>query len=101
MSIKLRPITEPFVGFLAQARRLLGFWVRFVGSVVVLSLVLGPFAPIAMVAFLLTLGLPILLLVLCIHRYKKSRDLPPPPNTPSDADDLYTEGDDAMLSKSA
>ena len=62
--IRLRPITEPFQGFLGQARRAVGFWAKFTGAVVVLSLIFGPFAPLAVVAFLLTLCLPILLLVL-------------------------------------
>ena len=64
MMIKLRPISEPFAGFLAQARRIVGFWWKFVAGVVAVSLILGPFAPLVMVAILLTVGLPILLLVL-------------------------------------
>jgi len=62
--IRLRPITQPFQDFLGQARRVLGFWAKFTGGVVVLSFIFGPFTPLAVVAFLLTLGLPILLLVL-------------------------------------
>ena len=62
--LRLRPITEPFQSFLGQARRAIVFWAKFVGAVVVLSLVFGPFAPLALVALLLTLGLPILLLIL-------------------------------------
>lgn len=64
MRISLRPTTEPFERFKGQARRLLGFWARFTGGVVALSLVVGPVAPLAVAAFLLTLGLPILMLVL-------------------------------------
>ncbi len=64
MTIRLRPVTVPFQQFLATARRLIGFWSRFMGMIVLLSLVFGPFAPLGFVAILLTLGLPILLLVL-------------------------------------
>ena len=64
MMIRLRPITEPFAGFLGTARRLLGFWARFIAGVAAFSLVFGPFAPLGFVAILLTVGLPILLLVL-------------------------------------
>ncbi|MEM9059874.1 MAG: hypothetical protein AAGD13_05380 [Pseudomonadota bacterium] len=64
MTIRLRPPSEPFEGFLKQARALIGFWAKFVGGTVLVSLVLGVFAPLAIVAFLLTLGLPILMLVL-------------------------------------
>ncbi|MFK7941379.1 MAG: hypothetical protein AB8B85_00440 [Paracoccaceae bacterium] len=64
MKIKLRPISEPFAGFLAQARRVLGFWGRFMLGVVAISLILGPFAPLVLVAIVLTFGLPILLLML-------------------------------------
>lgn len=64
MSMRLRPITEPFAGFLAQARRIVGFWGRFVIGVVLFSLLFGPFAPLVMVAILFTVGLPVLLLVL-------------------------------------
>ena len=64
MMIRLRPKTEPFERFLGQARRLTGFWARFIGGVTAFSLIFGPFAPLGFVAFLLTLGMPILLLVL-------------------------------------
>ena len=62
--IRLRPKTEPFKRFLMQARGLTGFWAKFVGGVAAFSLVFGPFAPLGFVAILLTVGLPILLLVL-------------------------------------
>lgn len=64
MTIRLRPISEPFAAFLAKARQLLGFWGRFVAAVLVISLILGPFAPLVVVAILFTVGLPILLLIL-------------------------------------
>lgn len=60
----MRPISEPFARFLAQARRIIGFWWRFLAVVAVLGLVLGPFAPLVLVAILFTVGLPVLLLVL-------------------------------------
>ena len=62
--MKLRPKTEPFEHFLSQARELGRFWAKFAGATVAFSLVFGPFAPLGIVAALLTLGLPILLLVL-------------------------------------
>lgn len=64
MTIRLRPISEPFAGFLEQARRVLGFWGKFVAGVVLVSLLFGPFAPLVLVAILFTVGLPVLLLVL-------------------------------------
>lgn len=64
MMIRLRPISEPFAGFLGQARRVLGFWGRFIGGVALFSLLFGPFAPLVLVAILFTVGLPVLLLVL-------------------------------------
>jgi hypothetical protein len=64
MTIRFRPITEPFAVFLTQARQLLGFWGRFVAATLVISLILGPFAPLVLVAILFTVGLPILLLIL-------------------------------------
>ena len=64
MKIKLRPISEPFAGFLAQAQRVLGFWGRFVLGVTAVSVIIGPIAPLVLVAILFTFGLPILLLML-------------------------------------
>ncbi len=64
MAIRLRPISEPFARFLVQARRVLGFWLRFVCGVALFCLIFGPFAPLVLVAILLTCGLPILLLIL-------------------------------------
>ena len=64
MLIRARPISEPFSRFIEQARRIMGFWARFVATVAVISLVFGPFAPFVVVAILFTLGLPILLLAL-------------------------------------
>jgi hypothetical protein len=64
MKIKLRKASQPFQGFLGVARQLIGFWAKFTGTVVAAAVIFGPFAPLAGVAFLLTLGMPILLLVL-------------------------------------
>ena len=64
MTIKLRPPSEPFHGFLMQARALLAFWAKFMGGTIVATLLFGAFMPLAVVAFLLTLCLPILMLVL-------------------------------------
>ena len=64
MMIRLRPKTEPFEHFLGQARRVVGFWARFTGAVLLFSLIFGPVGPLVVTAFLFTLGLPILLLVL-------------------------------------
>ena len=61
---RLRPTTEPFEQFLRKARELGRVWVKFIGAVAVFSLVFGPFAPLGFVAILLTVGMPILLLVL-------------------------------------
>ena len=64
MKIRLRPISGPFAEFLGQARRVLGFWGRFMAGVIVISLVFGPFAPLVTAAVMFTVGVPILLLVL-------------------------------------
>ena len=64
MTLRLRPPSAPFEAFLVQARALLGFWAKFTGGTVIVSLLFGAFAPLAVAAFLLTIGLPILMLVL-------------------------------------
>ncbi|MEM7544232.1 MAG: hypothetical protein AAF367_01750 [Pseudomonadota bacterium] len=64
MKIELRPVTAPFQHFLAQARIILGLWLKFVASTVAVSALIGPFAPLILSAFLFTLGLPVLLLTL-------------------------------------
>ena len=64
MNLHLRPRTAPFDTFLSQARALLGFWAKFTGGTVLVTLLFGAFVPLAVAAFLLTLGLPILILVL-------------------------------------
>ncbi|MEO0360936.1 MAG: hypothetical protein AAF322_07500 [Pseudomonadota bacterium] len=64
MKIELRPITEPFQRFMSQTRIIFGVWARFVGGVLLVSLIFGPYAPLAAAAFLLTLFLPVLLLTL-------------------------------------
>lgn len=64
MRIGLRRRTERFDAFLATARELIALWAKYVCFVVALSLVFGPIPQLAGFAFLLTLGLPILLLVL-------------------------------------
>jgi hypothetical protein len=64
MKIRLRKASQPFQEFLGVARQLIGFWAKFTGTVVATTVIFGPFAPLAGVAFLLTLGMPILLLVL-------------------------------------
>lgn len=48
----------------ASIKRLTGFWARFIGATVVFTLIFGPFAPLGMIALLLTLGLPVLGLTL-------------------------------------
>ncbi|MEM0991030.1 MAG: hypothetical protein AAGK00_19350 [Pseudomonadota bacterium] len=58
------PQTEPFDRYKAQLRALLGFWARFTGGSVAVMLVFGAFAPLAIVVFLLSIGMPILALVL-------------------------------------
>ena len=57
-------IEEPFERFKAQARRVFGFWARFTGGVVAVTLLFGALAPLTIVAFLFTLCLPVLLLTL-------------------------------------
>ena len=64
MTIKLRPITEPFARFLGQAKGVLGLWARVVGGITVFSLIFGPYAPLGFIALVFTVGLPILLLIL-------------------------------------
>lgn len=64
MTIRLRPPSEPFHDFLKRARALLAFWAKFTGGTVAVSLIFGAFMPLAVVAFLLTISLPILMLVL-------------------------------------
>ena len=64
MTLRLRPPTEPFARFLEQARALITFWVKFAGGTVVVTVLFGAFAPLVAAALLLTLGLPILMLVL-------------------------------------
>ena len=64
MAISFRPPSAPFEAFLVQARALFGFWARFTGGTVLVTLLFGAFVPLAVTAFLLTIGLPILILVL-------------------------------------
>ena len=62
--IKYRPPSAPFARFMEQARALTGFWAKFTGGTVAVTAVLGAFIPLTAAALLLTLGMPILLLVL-------------------------------------
>lgn len=64
MTLRLRPPSEPFEGFMAQARALIAFWAKFTGGTVALTIVFGAFAPLVVAAFLLTLGLPVVMLIL-------------------------------------
>lgn len=43
-------------------RGICGVWARYTGGAVVFALIFGPWMPVMMIAFLLTLGLPILAL---------------------------------------
>ena len=64
MTINLRSPSAPFHVFLQQACALLGFWAKFTGGTIAATLLLGAYVPLTVAAFLLTLGMPILLLVL-------------------------------------
>ena len=64
MTIEFRPPSAPFQNFVHQARAICGVWARFVGFTVAVTVVLGVFLPLIAVAFLFTVGLPILMLVL-------------------------------------
>ena len=64
MTIRYRPPSEPFQGFVRQARAIVGFWAKFTGGTIAVTLLFGAFLPLAVVAFLFTLSLPVLMLVL-------------------------------------
>jgi len=55
---------DPFTRFKAKARRLCGFYLRYIGLTALAVIVIGLWSPIMVAAALLTLGLPILMLVL-------------------------------------
>ena len=50
MTIRYRPPSETFQGFVRQARAILGFWAKFTGGTVAVSLLFAAFLPLAVVA---------------------------------------------------
>ena len=54
----------PFERLKPVLRRLFGFYARFMAGAVAITVLIGAYPPIGFIALLLTLGLPILALVL-------------------------------------
>ena len=64
MKIRLRGPNVYFMRFVAQAKIILDTWAKLVGVTVFVAVLIGVFVPLAVAAFIFTIFLPIILLVL-------------------------------------
>ena len=64
MKIKLRGPNIYFMNFLAHAKVIVDTWAKLVGLTVLVAVFVGIFVPLAVAAFIFTIFLPIILLIL-------------------------------------